>query len=285
MVQKKLQWILEQDEEQLWSSRTIYWLSFIESIELYFQHVLRSPKHPNANGEAEAAVKIVKSLWRKNDDKHKALLFFRATPIPGIDLSPSQLCMGRRLRTSLPIARSLLEPKAYNINDVKRRMRHAKEKQTYYYNRNSKKELAPLKPGDQVRIRPEPGLKLWKQATVVDHHSSPRSYIVDTEDKKLRSNRVALRSDQGRSAVEQEDNSDNLTREDNDHQVPPGNPNPEKDVSTPPAYHSPLVTGASMVKDKQATSIQASVTENTGYQEHYITRSGRISRKPAKLNI
>ena len=141
------------------------------------------------------------------------------------------------------------------------------------------------KPGDQVRIRPEPGLKLWKQATVVDHHSSPRSYIVDTEDKKLRSNRVALRSDQGRSAVEQEDNSDNLTREDNDHQVPPGNPNPERDVNTPQAYHSPLVTGASMVKDKQATSIQASVTENTGYQEHYITRSGRISRKPAKLNI
>ena len=62
-----------------------------------FQHVLISPKHPNANGEAEAAVKIVKSLWRKNNDKHKAPLIYRATPIPGIKLSPSQLCMGRRL--------------------------------------------------------------------------------------------------------------------------------------------------------------------------------------------
>ncbi len=73
-----------------------------------FEHVLVSPKHRRANGEAEAEVKTVKSLWRKNRDKNKALLEYRATPIPGIDLSPSQLSMGRRLRTTLPIARGLL---------------------------------------------------------------------------------------------------------------------------------------------------------------------------------
>ena len=49
-----------------------------------FEHVLVSPKHPHANGEAEAAVKTVKSLRRKNRDKKKALLEYRATPIPGI---------------------------------------------------------------------------------------------------------------------------------------------------------------------------------------------------------
>ncbi|CAB4027031.1 Transposon Ty3-G Gag-Pol poly [Paramuricea clavata] len=57
-----------------------------------FQHVLISPKHPKANGEAEVAVEIVKSLWRKNNDKHKTLLVYRTTPLAGIDLSPSQLC-------------------------------------------------------------------------------------------------------------------------------------------------------------------------------------------------
>jgi len=62
-----------------------------------FEHVLVSPKHPKANGEAEAAVKTVKSLWRKNRDKRKALLEYRASPLPGIDLSPSQLSMGRSL--------------------------------------------------------------------------------------------------------------------------------------------------------------------------------------------
>ena len=134
-------------------------------------------------------------------------------------------------------------------------------------------------------IRPEPESKLWKQATVVDHHSPPRSWIVDTGNQKLRRNRVARRSDQGRSTVEQEENSDTLTRDDSDHQVPPENPNPEICVNTPPAYHPQLVTGASMVKDKQAPSTEVSVTENTGHQEHgYITRSGRTSRKPAKMN-
>ena len=38
------------------------------------EHVLVSPKPPCANREAEAAVKTVKSLWRKNVDKEKALL-------------------------------------------------------------------------------------------------------------------------------------------------------------------------------------------------------------------
>ena len=100
-----------------------------------FEHVLVSPKHPRANGEAEAAVKTVKSLWRKNKDKNKALLEYRATPIPGIDLSPSQLSMGRRLRTTLPIARGLLEPETYNIKEVKARMKHGKEQQKHFYDR------------------------------------------------------------------------------------------------------------------------------------------------------
>ena len=56
-----------------------------------FEHVLVSHKHPQANGEAAAEVKTVMSPWRKNENKNKALLDYRATPIPGIGLSPSQL--------------------------------------------------------------------------------------------------------------------------------------------------------------------------------------------------
>ena len=79
-----------------------------------FEHLLVSPKHLQANGEAEAGVKTVKSVWRKNENKKKALLDYRATPIPGIGLSLSQLCMGRRLRTTLPMATGLLKPETYN---------------------------------------------------------------------------------------------------------------------------------------------------------------------------
>ena len=157
-------------------------------------------------------------------------------------------------------------------------MRHAKEKQTYYHNRHGTKELSPLKPGEHVRIRPEPGSKLWRQATVVDQHSSPRSYIVDTGQQKLRRNRVALRLDPGRSAVEVAEN-DYATNDDMSHQETLDNPNP---VSVPPAHHPPVETATSTVKDKE-TPVQRSGSET--HQTHYTTRSGIISRKPAKLNI
>ena len=107
--------------------------------------------------EAEAAVKTVKLLWRKNLDKEKAMLEYRATPIPGTDQSPSQLTMGRTLRATLPIARGLLEPEAWNIQDIKARMKYSKEQQKYYFDRHCTKELLPLRPGDHVRVKPEPG--------------------------------------------------------------------------------------------------------------------------------
>ena len=56
--------------------------SFAESYNS--EHVLVSPKHSKANGEVEAAVKTVKSLWRKNKDKNKALLDYRATSKVGL---------------------------------------------------------------------------------------------------------------------------------------------------------------------------------------------------------
>ena len=48
-----------------------------------FEHVLIRPKHPLTNGEAEADVKAVKSLWEKRD-KEKALLEYRDSdqPVP-----------------------------------------------------------------------------------------------------------------------------------------------------------------------------------------------------------
>ena len=128
-----------------------------------FEHVLVSPKQPQANGEAEAAVKTVKSLWRKNENKNKALLDYRATPIPEIGFSPSQLCMGRRLRTTLPMASGLLKPETYNAQEIKRSFQKAKDKQKYYHDRYGTRELPPLKPGDHVRVKPNRGQRSGKQ--------------------------------------------------------------------------------------------------------------------------
>ena len=83
--------------------------------------MLVSPKLPQVNGEAEPAVKTVKSLWRKNEDKNKALMVYQAATILGIELSPSQLSMGCRLRNTLPMAQKLLKPKAQDNQEIKKR--------------------------------------------------------------------------------------------------------------------------------------------------------------------
>ena len=76
---------------------------------------------------------------------------------------------------------------------------HGKEKLKYNHDRRSTKELPPLKPGDFVRVKPETGLKEWKVATVMQQHTSPRYYIVDVGGRRIRRNRVALRTDSPKS--------------------------------------------------------------------------------------
>ena len=65
-------------------------------------HVTNSPKFPQSNGEAERAVNTVKDLLSEADDPYKALLEYRASPLPN-GFSPGELAMGRRLQGSLPM--------------------------------------------------------------------------------------------------------------------------------------------------------------------------------------
>ena len=82
-------------------------------------HVKSSPAFPQSNGEAERAVQTVKRMWTKSSDKYMALLDYRTTPLESCGLSPAQLCMSRRPRNCLPIAKNLLMPKPYDIKEVK----------------------------------------------------------------------------------------------------------------------------------------------------------------------
>ncbi len=48
--------------------------------EYDFNHTTSSPYHPQGNGRAEAAVKLVKNMIKKSDDFQAALLNYRNTP-------------------------------------------------------------------------------------------------------------------------------------------------------------------------------------------------------------
>ena len=87
---------------------------------------------PSSNGEAERAVKIIKGLLRKHHP-YLALLSYRATPLQ-IGYSPSELLMGRKLRTTVPTTREQLTPRVPDSTLVHERDKQQKQRQERTFN-------------------------------------------------------------------------------------------------------------------------------------------------------
>lgn len=134
-------------------------------------------------------MRTVKSLLEKEGDFHKALLAYRATPLAQ-GFSPSQLLMGRRIRTSVPVSPALLQPQWPDLQTFRTKDAALKLQQQQVYNRRHRTQtLPPLQPGQQVWVRPTN-----TRGTVVGPTHTPRSYEVEmAEGGQLRRNRSHLR--------------------------------------------------------------------------------------------
>ena len=82
--------------------------------ETGFNHKKITPLWPQANGQAESAIKTCKMIFKKclitGQDIHLGLLAHRNTPQKNMTTSPAQRLMGRRLRSTIPVKSSLLKP-------------------------------------------------------------------------------------------------------------------------------------------------------------------------------
>ena len=127
-------------------------------------------------------------MLEKAGDPYKALLSYRNTPLEEVNLSPSQILLGRRLRTSIQVTKDLLKPQLYDPEDVLPKLKERQRKQKLQHDRKAK-ELPPLRDGEVVRVRE--GNK-WKPARVTQVLPSPRSYKVERERGEYRRNRQHL---------------------------------------------------------------------------------------------
>ena len=154
--------------------------------EYHFQHITSSPYYPQSNGEAERAVGTIKSLLNKEQDPYLAVLAYRSTPLR-IGYSPSELLMGRKLRSTVPLSRSQRQPQLPDAEAVRLQDNKIKEKQKKDFDRHHNvRDLPDLSPGDSVWVpsRDTEG--------VISDEVAPRSYVVTTPTGVTRRNRRSL---------------------------------------------------------------------------------------------
>ncbi|XP_021362545.1 uncharacterized protein K02A2.6-like, partial [Mizuhopecten yessoensis] len=99
----------------------------------HIEHTTSSPRYPQSNGLAKRSVQTVKRLFKKARDDGKdpylALMELRNIPITGIELSPSQLLLGRATRTTLPAKRTQLNPLGFEPCAIKSSLEEQKARQ------------------------------------------------------------------------------------------------------------------------------------------------------------
>ena len=155
-------------------------------------HLTSSPHYAQSNGKSENAVKTLKLIFAKakqsGESEYMALLDWRNTPSEGMGTSPAQRLMGRRCKTLLPTAGTLLKPR-YDTNADTRALAGRKRRQSFYYNQHTH-PLPPINEGTTVRMR-LPGEKTWTPGTCTEQVDS-RSYRVKVGGTVYRRNRRQL---------------------------------------------------------------------------------------------
>ncbi|UYV72044.1 K02A2.6-like [Cordylochernes scorpioides] len=172
-------------EDEVWKAFTKF------ASEVGFQHITSSPKHPQSNGQAEAAVKIVKTLMKKNKDPVLALIEYRATPLAN-GLSPAELLFERKIRTMVPCTSSSLTPKTVDQSKFRGKEEQRKMAQkTAFDRRHAAMKKAELIAGEKVWVK---DLRAW--GSVIEKASAPHLYIVETPVGTYRQNSLLLASSQ-----------------------------------------------------------------------------------------
>ncbi len=101
----------------------------------------------------KAMVQTIKKMLKRSEDKYMAILSYGATPMPWCGLSPSELSMGRRLRTKVPQTSLQLTPQWSYLAEFASTDKKFKGKQKKNFNRRHKVcEHAEIPDGSEVWV-------------------------------------------------------------------------------------------------------------------------------------
>lgn len=224
------------------------------------EHRTSSPHYPQSNGMAERAVRTIKDLLKKTQDREEALLAYRSTPLQ-CGFSPAQLLMGRQIRSSLPLSASQLEPAWPDLALFRQQQAAAKDQQAADFDaHHAARPPQRLHIGNPVWI-----IDLGREGTVKDELTD-RSYVVSSAGSDVRRNRKSLRP---------------LPNHDTD-QLPAVQPTTPADQPASPMPDDPPADQAAPTA--QVPAADPPVNDAAG-QDVVTTRAGRAVKPPPRLNL
>lgn len=158
-----------------------------------FELVASAPYHQQANGKAEAAVKIAKQLMKKAEESGSdfwfSLLHWRNIPNK-IGSSPAARLFSRSTRCGVPMAKSNLQTKV--LEDVPEKIEENRKRTKLQYDRKTRK-LPELKVGSPVYVQLNPdSSKLWKPGMVSQQYND-RTYLVNVDGAEYRRSLVHVK--------------------------------------------------------------------------------------------
>ena len=124
-----------------------------------FKHHITTPEDAQANGFAEAFVKVLCKLVHtavaEGRDPKKALnsylMAYRATPHRTTGVSPAELLFGRKIQTRLPQRAKKAEGKV--VDEARKNHEERRHKQKQYADKKRKAQDKDINPGDKVMIQ------------------------------------------------------------------------------------------------------------------------------------
>ena len=128
-------------------------------------------------------------MIKKSQDPYLAMMSYRATPHPWCNLSPAELLMGRRMRTTIPQAKELLTPEWSYLAKFRESNKKFKESQKRNFDRrHGVKDHGDLDDAEVwVTSETQP-----IHGRVVSRANNPRSYVVETPTGELQRNSTHL---------------------------------------------------------------------------------------------
>ena len=232
-------------------------------------HITSSPLYPKSNGFIERMVQTVKNLLKKSDaagqDPYLALLSYRTTPIDSNLPSPAKVLNQRDYRTQLPCSGRLQRSQTMECNQEQ--LQHRQDVQKQQYDGKSPRELQKLVPGQEVSVF-QPRTKTWVPVEVKRETTQPRSYVVKTAGgSELKRNRVQLKLSGERVSTSEEQLENNRDTSSYQPTTPMATPHEVLSSEPPQTPHKP-----------------AQPTEKSNGLP-LTTRSGRVVRKPSRLDL